>query len=301
MQLTKKSFESNGKEIVVSIVTLDAGEGMFLPDVAKALGVDSSTIRTHVKNHNLIVENLNDQKLVGLKSLGLIHSRVVQINWLPKRTIQELVAIVGTPEAKAALRYLWDIAENPAVAAEHYKATGREAELLAEINQLKADNLKLVIENSSDGFLPEQVIAINGAVETVLRKHKVNPMTKWAYQDWTTRVLKESGSKGKVYFAIRARFLPTNSSLNWKEIERRHYEEVLEFVQNWVPTDKDMKSFRDHNALLSDLQDVKEQRAERDREASVKSEALLAERKARQAKAAAEALRPKRKYTKKVS
>jgi hypothetical protein len=176
MQLTKKAFESNGKEIVVSIVMLGESEGMFLPDVATALNVDSSTIRTHIRNHNLCVEIFNGQSLDDAKQQGLVSKMVRSINLVPRDTIKALVKIVNTPEAWSAYNYLWEVAVSPTTAAAHYTAIGKGADLVAEINKLKdADSQRPLTQ--------EQKSAVSRLVEQRLRDIGINPMVNWV---WTS-------------------------------------------------------------------------------------------------------------------
>jgi hypothetical protein len=284
MQLNKKVFQTNGKEIVVSIVMLGESEGMFLPDVATALNVDSSTIRTHIRNHNLCVEIFNGQSLDDAKGQGLISNMVRSVNLITKRTVQELVAIVGTPEAKAALRYLWDIAENPATAASHYTTLGKGENLIAEVERLRA-------ENDIAPLRLEQVTEINRLVETVLRSFNINPMVQWTYVNWATKVTKETGAKASLYIAIREAFLPPNSPVSWMCVPRKHFDDVITLINNWKPTSEDMEKFEKKGAIILSKNDIKLRRAEQDRKLSIISEQRLA---ANKAKAAAKSKKSKR-------
>ncbi len=125
MQLTKKAFQSNGKEIVVTLVKMGETEGMFVTDVAAMLGTTVGNVRQQISVNNLIVIICDDAQLSSAREQGTVPKNVVRLNILPRDTVKALVKIVNTPEAWSAYNYLWEVAESPKAAAAHYQAIGR--------------------------------------------------------------------------------------------------------------------------------------------------------------------------------
>jgi hypothetical protein len=90
------------------MLTIGDQEGMLLPELARVLGVAQQTLRSHCERHSLNINAVSVDARRQLKKEGIIHLNSARVNFLPRETIQELVRLVGTPEAKAVYNQLWD-------------------------------------------------------------------------------------------------------------------------------------------------------------------------------------------------
>lgn len=108
----KISVEVAGRSIVVSLLKMGEHEGMTVGQAAELFGVDSNTVKEHVKNHGLMIAGISSDHLKVLKSLGVIPLKSARANFLPRETIRQLVRHIGTPEAQAAYDHLWAMADD---------------------------------------------------------------------------------------------------------------------------------------------------------------------------------------------
>lgn len=221
MKLATKNVPVNGKEIVVTLVVMGDAEGMFVPEVAKLLNVESVTIRSHISNHNLCVDVFSGQILDSAKERGLVSKMVRSINLLPRDTVKALVKIVNTPEAWSAYNYLWEVAESPVAMVEHAKAIGKDAELAA-----------LMADQSLSETQKRDLLA---AMYQALRNNFINPTA--SYPNWQT-----GDSIPVVYIVageLKTKFFgDIRKLMTWKDLPQRDFKAAIDFAATWKLNEK---------------------------------------------------------------
>lgn len=99
---------ANGLKAIM--LTIGDQEGMLLPELARVLGVQSSSLLHSIRTHGLLVVSPTHYQRLQLQQEKIIHARTTRINFVPQETVEALVKIVSTPEAWSVYSQLWGTA-----------------------------------------------------------------------------------------------------------------------------------------------------------------------------------------------
>ena len=100
-----------GREIIVTVITMQDGDFMTVREVALLLNTTQENLRKHIGRHGIIVTKSNDAQIVQLKQQGVIPIKSARANLLSKDNIKDLVRYINTPEADAAYSQVWKDAQ----------------------------------------------------------------------------------------------------------------------------------------------------------------------------------------------
>jgi hypothetical protein len=236
IQIVDKIYkQADGSEITAHMIRMGDEDLLTVGEAAEAFGVEPATVRQLVLKHGLDRVDAIDAVVQELKKAGVIGLRTSTVNLLPRATIDELVRIINTDEAKAAYRQIvgeWREAKKATAQAgslEHMaeavkqsvKASAGAAELSLEVNK-RVDAIATV------------VAAVQQHVEDSLMSSLEMSELQRAIYRCSARV----GFKpGAIMREIKQRFLPKKlaGGRTWKEISRASFADALEFCNTWEP------------------------------------------------------------------
>lgn len=235
-----ETIEMSGAERVVAIVTLDQKEGLTLAQTAKLLGVSQQNIKQIIKRQGLKVATLSCNHLQLLRDAKVIHSRSTRGTFISQETIEELVWTIGTPEAKSIYKQLWRIARDPQTSVTHHTEVasilGNIAGLADMMEKSAAELRRLQQENLEQQAKVEE-----------LKSSAVVSGTNWdIIVALIHKRLKALGSKAIlhdqkfVYMDIK-RLYDLHATAH---IPAQKYDEVVEFVKQWLPTPGQKRYFK---------------------------------------------------------
>ncbi len=132
--VTKKIKVDGRGLLTVMLAEINGKRGMTIANLAELLGVTRQATLDMVRRHNLGTFETDKQDLSLLRDQGVIPLRGTIPRLLTEESVQEIVKLVNTEEARAIYAQLWEQAKNPGV----------DPALLAQIEELKVQVQGLV-------------------------------------------------------------------------------------------------------------------------------------------------------------
>jgi hypothetical protein len=162
-----------GYSMKVYLLKIGSEEGLTTRQAAELFNVSESTILKHIDRHNITTVRIFQRNLQLLKNSGIVRNRAISALFIPRDGLRELMRVIGTDEAKAAYRLLFDDAEELMVIKPLYleqkKIIAEKDQVIAEkdqaINLLEHDLAKSISKITTLEKLTEDLKAKNGVLE----------------------------------------------------------------------------------------------------------------------------------------
>lgn len=232
--------QADGSEITAHMIRMGDDDYLTVAEAAEAFGVAATSIRSEISRHGLVVAKCSDHAIDSLRAAGVIPLKTTVVNLLPRATVDELVRIINTDEAKAAYRQIvgeWrEAKKDTATALEHMADSVRQAVAAATTNAAAAArSADLALE------VNKRVDAIAAVVADVQQQANDSLMTVTEMNELQNAIYRCAGRTdhypGVVMKKLKELYLPEKlrSGRTWKEIPRSVFAEAIEFLKTWEP------------------------------------------------------------------
>jgi hypothetical protein len=228
ISISEKSVAVSGRDIILNIIGMGGDEYLTVSEAAELLDCGVTTIKNAITRHDLARHNCVEHQLVTLKQVGILPKKTTQAMLLPKDTVKQLVKLINSPGAWEAYNLLWSVTER--VVEEVQKPVPVADELFQAVqlllNSAQENNRKLAqLQQQSTDLLLSAKLS-NSQIDTLVR----------AMGDRLAELKLNARYHGRIMKGLKTTFLPelgNRSTYTFKDIEQRHFEAALQFVQTW--------------------------------------------------------------------